>query len=154
MLQEGSSSQVGRGVLQNCMHFRRRGLTEIDFPTWSFSPSPVSLAMLLYHFVLGCLSLQMGLFQPALDFVDLVLHQIQLCTSLHSPVGMLFLLVGHQFPLDRFAGPSDLALVVDDGPTQLTRISLSRVICPGLDQEVATSLRWYLVVDSLGLLLQ
>ena len=26
----GSSSQVGRGVLQNCMHFRRGGLTEID----------------------------------------------------------------------------------------------------------------------------
>ena len=32
MLWEGSSSQVGRGVLQNCMHLRRGGLTEIDAP--------------------------------------------------------------------------------------------------------------------------
>ena len=67
---------------------------------------------------------------------------------------MVFLLVGHQFPLDRLAGSSDLALVVGDGPTQLTRVSLSRAICPGLDQEVSTSLRWCPVVDSLGLLLQ
>ena len=67
---------------------------------------------------------------------------------------MMFLLVGHQFPLDQFAGSSDLALVVGDGPTQLTRISLSRAFCSGLDQEVSTSLRWYPVVDSLGLLLQ
>ena len=37
---------------------------------------------------------------------------------------------------------------------QLTRISLSRATCPGLDQEVSTSLRWDPVVDSLGLLLQ
>ena len=51
------------------------------------------------------------------------------------------LLVGHQFPLDRLAGSGDLALVVDDGPAQLTRITLSRAICPGLDQEVLTSLR-------------
>ena len=49
----------------------------------------------------------------------------------------MFLLVGHQFPLDRLAGSSDLAPVVDDGPAQLTRISLSRAICPGLDQEVS-----------------
>ena len=62
--------------------------------------------------------------------------------------------VGHQLPLDRLAGLSDLALVVDDGPAQLTRISLSRAICQGLDQEVSTSLRWDLVVDGLGLLLQ
>ena len=39
-------------------------------------------------------------------------------------------------------------------PTQLTRISLSRAICPGLDQEVSTSIRWNPVVDCLGLLLQ
>ena len=63
-------------------------------------------------------------------------------------------LVGHQFRLDRLAGSSDLALVVDDGSTQLTRISLSRAIFPGLDQEVATSLRWDPVVDCLSLLLQ
>ena len=30
LLLEGSSSQVGRGMLQNCMHFRRGGLSEID----------------------------------------------------------------------------------------------------------------------------
>ena len=30
VLPEGSSSQVERGVLENCMHFRRHGLTEID----------------------------------------------------------------------------------------------------------------------------
>ena len=67
---------------------------------------------------------------------------------------MVLLLVGHQFPLDRLAGSSDFALVVDDGSTQLTRISLSRAICPRLEQEVSTSLRWYPVVNSLGLLLQ
>ena len=67
---------------------------------------------------------------------------------------MALLFVGHQFPLYGLAGSSDLALVVGDGTAQLTRISLSRAIGPGLDQEVATSLRWHPVVDSLGLLLQ
>ena len=104
--------------------------------------------------VLGCLSLHMGFLRQSLGFVDLVLHQIQLRASLHCPVGMLFPLVGHQFLLYRFVGSSDLALIVADGPTQLTRISLSRAICPGLDQEVSVSLCWYPVVDSLGLLLQ
>ena len=56
-----------------------------------------------------------------------------------------FSFVDHQFPVDRLAGSSDLALVVDDGSTQLTRISLSRAICPGLDQEVAC-------IPSLGVL--
>ena len=46
------------------------------------------------------------------------------------------------------------ALVVDDGPTQLARISLSRTICPGLDQQVATALRRDPVVDCLSLLLR
>ena len=81
------------------------------------------------------------------------LHQIEFCASLHRPAGMKLPLVGHQFPLDRLARSRDFALVVDDGPTQLTRISLSRAICPGLDQEVSTSLRWDPVVDGLGLLL-
>ena len=83
----------------------------------------------------------MGFLQQSLGVVDLVLHQIQLCASLHRQAGMTLLLVGHQFPLDRLAGSGDLALVVDDGPAQLTRITLSRAICPGLDQEVLTSLR-------------
>ena len=95
----------------------------------------------------------MGLFQQPLGFVDLVL-QIQLRASLHRPVELLFPLVVRQFPLDRFAGSSDLALVVGDGPAQLTRIPLSRAIGPGLDQEVSASLCWYPVVDRLGLLLQ
>ena len=38
--------------------------------------------------------------------------------------------------------------------TQLTRFSLSCATCPGLDQDLSTSLRLYPVVDSLGLLLQ
>ena len=50
-------------------------------------------------------------------------------------------LVGHLFPPDRLVGSSDLALVVDDGSAQLTRISFSRAICPGIDQEVSTFLR-------------
>ena len=84
----------------------------------------------------------MGLLQQSLGIVDLVLHQIQLCASLHRPAGTTLPLIGHQFPLDRLAGSSDLALVVDDGPAQLKRIPLSRAICPGLVQEVSTSLRW------------
>ena len=102
------------------------------------------------YFVLGCLDLHMVLPatswlrrpRPAAPYVP------------HRPAGMMLLLVGHQFPLDRLAGSSDLALVVDDGPAQLTRISLSCAICPALDQEVPTFRRWYPVVDSLGLLLQ
>ena len=39
------------------------------------------------------------------------------------------------------AGSRDFALVVDDGSTQLARISLPCTICPGLDQQVVTSLR-------------
>ena len=78
------------------------------------------------YFVLGCLDV--GHFQQPLGFVDLVLHQIQLCTSLHRSAGMMLLLVGHQFPLDRLAGSGGLALVIDDGPAQLTRISLSCAI--------------------------
>ena len=65
---------------------------------------------------------------------------------------MSLLLFGHQSPLYGIFGFRDFALVVDDGSTQLARISLSRAFCPGLDQEVSTSLRWYPVVDSLGLL--
>ena len=67
---------------------------------------------------------------------------------------MTLVLVVHQFPLDRLAGSCDLVLVVDDGPAQLTRISLARAIRPGLDQEVSTSLHWYPVVDCLGLMRQ
>ena len=93
-------------------------------------------------------SLCSGLLVQSLGFVDDVLHQVQFCASVHRPVGMK---LPHPFPLDRLAGFSDLALVADDGSTQLTRISLSRAIC--LDQEVATSLRWDPVVDCLGLLL-
>ena len=96
----------------------------------------------------------MGFLQQSLGFADLVLHQIQFCASHHRLAGLTLVLVGHQFPLDRLPGPSDLSLVVDDGSTQLTRIPLSRAICPGLDQEVSTFFRWYLVVDCLGLLLQ
>ena len=65
----------------------------------------------------------------------------------------MLLIVGHQFLLDRLACSSDLALVVGDGPAQLTRISRSRAICPGLDQDVSTTLDWDPVSD-LGLLLQ
>ena len=67
---------------------------------------------------------------------------------------MTLVLVVHQFPQDRLAGSSDLALVVDDGSTQLTSISLSRAIWSGFDQVAATSLRWGPVVDCFGLLLQ
>ena len=56
-----------------------------------------------------------------------------------------------QSPLDRFA-PCDLALVVDDGSTQVARGSLSSAIGPGLDQKVTTSFRPNLLVDGLGLL--
>ena len=72
----------------------------------------------------------------------------------HRLVGVERHLGGHQSPLDRLAGPSDLALVVDDGSTQLARVSLSRAIGPGLDQKVTASLRWNSVVDGMGLLLQ
>ena len=96
----------------------------------------------------------MGFLQQSLGFADLVLHQVQLRASLHRPAGMTLPLVGHQLPLDRLAGSSDLALVVDDGSTQLARVSLSRAIGPGLDQEVTVSLRWDPVVDCLGLLLK
>ena len=58
----------------------------------------------------------MGFLQQSLGFVDLVLHQIQFCASRHRPAEMTLSLVGNQFPLDRLAGPSDLALVADDGP--------------------------------------
>ena len=84
-------------------------------------------------FFLDCLRLHVGLFQQPLGFMAFVLDQIPaLCVPSHSPVGMLFLLVGHQFPLDRLVGShlSDLALVVGDGPAQLTRIPLSRAILP------------------------
>ena len=72
----------------------------------------------------------------------------------HRPIGVKRHLGGHQSPLDRLAGPSDLALVVDVGSTQLARVSLSRAIGRLLDQKVTTSLRWNSVVDGLGLLLQ
>ena len=67
---------------------------------------------------------------------------------------MALLLVGHQFPLYGLAGSRDIALVVDDGSTQLARISLLRTICPELHQSVTASLRQDPVVDSLSLLLQ
>ena len=83
----------------------------------------------------------MGLFQRLHGSVDLVLHQIQFCASLHLLAGVSLLLFGHQFPLHGLVGLRDFALVVDDGSTQLTRISLSRAIRPGSDQQAATSLR-------------
>ena len=62
---------------------------------------------------------------------------------------MALLLVGHQFPLCGLAGSRDFALVVDDGSTQLARISLFRTICPEFDQQVTTSLRRDPVVEIL-----
>ena len=102
------------------------------------------------YFVLGCLDLHMGLFQQPLGFVDLDLHPIQFCASLHLLAGMALLLVGHQFPLYGLDGSRDFALVVDDDDsTQLARFSLSCTICPGLDQLVTTSLRRDPVVEIL-----
>ena len=62
---------------------------------------------------------------------------------------MALLFDGHQFPQYGLAGSRDFALVVDDGSTQLARISLSRTTCPGLDQQVTTSLRRDPVVEIL-----
>ena len=87
--------------------------------------SPTRNAVSNALFWAACTS-KMGLFQRPLGYVDFVLHQVQFCASLHRPLH----LVGHQFRLDRLAGSSDLTLVVDDGSTQLTRISLSRAIFP------------------------
>ena len=92
----------------------------------------------------------MGFLQQSLAFVDLVLHQVQLRVSLHLRVGVKRPFGGHQLPLDRLSGSSDLALVAGNGSTQLARVSLSRAIGPGHDQEVTASHRWNPVVDCCG----
>ena len=81
--------------------------------------------------------------------------QIQFCASLHLLAGMALLLLGHQVPLYGLdLQVSVIALVVDDGSTQLARISLPRTTYPWLDQLVTTSFRRDPVVDCLSLLLQ
>ena len=74
----------------------------------------------------------MGLFQRPLGSVDLVLHQILFCASLHLLAGMSLLLFGHQFPLYGLVDFRHLALVVDDGSTQLARTSFPVPLARGL----------------------
>ena len=102
-----------------------------------------------HPFIRGCLYFQVGLFQRLPGFVDLVLHQVQFCASLHLMAGIWFLLAGNQFPIYGLAGFCNCARVDDDGATRLARISLCRTICQGFDQQVTTSLRWNPVVEIL-----
>ena len=73
----------------------------------------------------------------------LVLRLVELCVGVRRCLG------DHQSPLNQLAGPRGLALVVDDGSTQVARGSISRASGPGLDD-----IRRNPVVDGLGLLFQ
>ena len=143
VLQESTSSQVGRIVPQDRIHIRRGNLTETDalycdvhvalMPPFSLTGwlqvrlqqfrdqghflSPVSVGM-LFRSVLGGLFFQSAPFQLPLVSVDLVSQWTEFGVSLHLLAGMSLLLLGHQFWLHGLAGSRDFALVVDSVPPE------------------------------------
>ena len=105
-------------------------------------PFPVPPGMLLPSLCCGLFVLPNGL-PPVISWLrrSRLAQSSSSVRTLQCLVGVRRRLGGHQSPLDRLASPSDLALVADDGSTQMARVSLSRASGQGLDQEVATSHR-------------